>query len=125
MKSIVIADDEIDVRRWLAGELEARGYRAQPVGDGVHAILQVMEGGVHAVLMDVRMPKLNGIDALRILRRLYPEVPVILCTGHAGRGDMFEADRLGAASCLLKPLQIGPLVAILERVTPGSEAAHA
>jgi DNA-binding NtrC family response regulator len=65
--------------------------------------------------MDIRMPRLDGINALRIIRRISPHLPVIMFTGQAGQGDMLESTRLGAFTCLVKPLAIDKFVQALEQ----------
>ena len=65
--------------------------------------------------MDIRMPKLDGISALKIIRRIAPGLPVIMFTGQAGQGDMFELTRLGAFTCLVKPLAIDKLISTLNQ----------
>jgi len=106
MTQILVVDDEPDLRRYLADELSDDGYRVDTAGDGVDAVLRVIDGGIDLVLMDIRMPRLDGLNALRILRRLAPAVPVIMFTGQAGQGDMLETTRLGAKTCLLKPVNV-------------------
>lgn len=109
MPQILVVDDEPDLRRYLADELIDDGYRVDTAGDGVDAVLRVIDGGIDLVLMDIRMPRLDGLNALRILRRLAPSVPVIMFTGQAGQGDMLETTRLGAKTCLLKPVNVDRL----------------
>lgn len=123
MADMLVVEDEADLRRWLASELEESGYRVQTAADGVEATMRVLDGGVEAVPMDVRMPKLNGVDALRILRRLEPALPVIMFTGQAGQGDMLETTRLGALTCLLKPLRLDRLLDVLARARVQPEAS--
>ncbi len=109
MPQILVVDDEPDLRRYLADELTDDGYRVDTAGDGVDAVLRVIDGGIDLVLMDIRMPRLDGLNALRILRRLAPSIPVIMFTGQAGQGDMLETTRLGAKTCLLKPVNVDRL----------------
>jgi CheY-like chemotaxis protein len=66
-------------------ELQEAGFIAGTAADGVKAVLQVIGGGWDAVLMDIRMPKLDGINALKIIRRIAPHLPVIMFTGQAAR----------------------------------------
>lgn len=116
MTQILVVDDEPDLQRFIADELRDAGYQVDTASDGVEAVLRVLNGGVDAVLMDIRMPRLDGVDALRILRRIAPSVPVILWTGQAGRGDMLEATRNGAVTCLLKPVSLDRVQSILDAV---------
>lgn len=116
MSRILIVDDEPDVAEFFADELEFAGYQTDQAGNGVEAVMKFVDGGWGAVLMDIRMPKLDGVNALRIMKRLNPAVPVILFTGQAGRGDMYEATRLGAYSCLLKPVAPEKLISLLQQL---------
>lgn len=115
MAHVLIVDDEPDLRNFIAAELRDAGYQVDTASTGVEAILQVIEGGLDAVVMDVRMPHLDGLDALRILRRLAPALPIVMCTGGAGRGDMLESNRLGAITCLTKPVVIERLREVLQQ----------
>lgn len=63
--------------------------------------------------MDIRVPRLDGLNALRIIRRIAPRLPVVMFTGQAGQGDMLESTRLGAATSLLKPILIDKLETVL------------
>lgn len=75
--------------------------------------MRVLDGGFDALLMDIRMPRLDGLNALRIIRRVAPQLAVVMFTGQAGQGDMLESTRLGAATCLLKPIPIDKLESVL------------
>jgi CheY-like chemotaxis protein len=114
---ILVVDDERDVVENLIDELTFAGLQAEGAYDGVEAVLRVLEGGWDAVLMDLRMPKLDGVNALRIMRRAAPNLPVITFTGQAGQGDMHESARLGAVTCLLKPVNIDKLLELLQRLS--------
>ncbi|HRE30166.1 MAG TPA: response regulator, partial [Anaerolineales bacterium] len=102
-----------DLRSYIADELSDDGHQVDTAADGVEAVMRVIDGGVDAVVMDIRMPRLDGLNALRILRRLSPSLPVVMFTGQAGQGDMLETTRLGAVTCLLKPVNIDRLKEIL------------
>lgn len=69
--------------------------------------------------MDIRMPRLDGIGALRIIKRINPHLPVVTFTGQAGQGDMAESTRLGAYTCLLKPVKIEHLLQVIGTATLG------
>ena len=114
MPRILVIDDEPDVVENLIDELTFAGWEAGGAYDGVEAVLKVLDGGWDAVLMDLRMPRL--VNALRIMRKAAPQVPVITFTGQAGQGDMHESARLGAVTCMLKPVNIDKLLQLLQRV---------
>ena len=94
------------------------GFATGDAYNGVEAVLKVLDDKPDAVLMDIRMPKLDGLGALRIIRRIAPEVPVVMFTGQAGQGDMLESTRLGAFSCLSKPLAIEKVINTLRQAMP-------
>ncbi|MDY6875016.1 MAG: response regulator [Chloroflexota bacterium] len=116
MAHILIVDDEPDVVEFLAEELELAGWETGTASNGVEGVLRVLDGGWDALLMDIRMPELDGINALRIIRRITPDLPVVTFTGHAGRGEMLESTRLGARACLLKPITMDKLIETIRQV---------
>jgi DNA-binding NtrC family response regulator len=115
MTRILIVDDEQDLADFLASELQTVGFSTATASNGVEAVLQVLEGGWDGVVMDIRMPKLDGIGALRIMKRISATLPIIMFTGQAGQGDMLETARLGAFTCLSKPLNIDKLIDTLQQ----------
>ena len=115
MAHILIVDDESDLAGYLADELSMSGFTTGTAPNGVEAVLKVLDGGWDGIVMDIRMPKLDGIGALRIVRRVAPQLPVIMFTGQAGQGDMLESTRLGAFTCLVKPLAIDKLINALNQ----------
>ena len=123
MPSLLIVDDEPDLAQFIADELEAAGFRTGTAHDGVEAVMRVIDGGWDGVLMDIRMPKLDGINALRLMRRIAPGLPVIMFTGQAGQGDMLETTRLGAFTCLAKPVSTQKLLDTLGQVVGAPAAA--
>lgn len=125
MPRILIVDDENDLADYLAGELKTSGFATGTASNGVEAVLQVLDGGWDSVVMDIRMPKLDGINALKIIRRIAPRLPVIMFTGQAGQGDMLESTRLGAFTCLAKPIMIDKLIGTLNQALAREATAPA
>jgi DNA-binding NtrC family response regulator len=125
MHRILIVDDEQDVLDHLAGELGRSNWETGRAENGVEAVLKVMDGGWDIVLMDIRMPHLNGVNALRIIKRINPALPVIMFTGQAGQGDMLDSKRLGAYACLLKPIDFERLMSTLEACLAGTVSVQA
>lgn len=118
MSRILIVDDERDLVEFISQELQDAGWESGGAYDGVDAVLKVFEGGWDAVLMDIRMPHLDGINALRIMKRIDPKLPVLMFTGQAGHGDMARSTRLGAFTCLLKPVATEKLLDKLRQALP-------
>jgi two-component system, NtrC family, response regulator AtoC len=106
MKRILVVDDEKELAEIVAEQLSNSGYITGVAFDGVEAILSILDHDWDIVLLDIRMPKLDGINALRIIRRIAPELAVINFTGQAANADMVEAIKLGAYACLLKPIRL-------------------
>lgn len=115
MTRILVVDDESDLVDYLAAELQFTGFQTDTANNGVEAVLKVLDHTPDIILMDVRMPKLDGINALKIIRRIAPELPVLMFTGQAGQGDMYEATRLGAFTCLLKPVAVEDLLSVIRQ----------
>jgi DNA-binding NtrC family response regulator len=122
MTRILVVDDEQDLVDHVVNLVQRQGWEAGSAYDGVEAVLKVFEGGWDAVIMDIRMPVLGGLGALKIIHRHDPDLPVVLYTGQAGQGDMMSAYRAGAYACLLKPVDGGQLTkAIKEALTRPSQ----
>lgn len=116
MPRILIVDDEKDVVDYIREELKIAGYKTGAAYDGVEAVLLVLDGGWDVVMMDIRMPKLDGINALRIMRRVAPEIPVVIFTGQAGHGEMINSTKLGAFACLMKPISPDNLALTMNKI---------
>lgn len=114
MVRILVTDDDDNMSAYLQEEFSLQGWETVIVSNGVEAVLRVVDEVWDAVVMDVRMPNLNGIDALRIIQRIKPEIPVLILTGQANRRVIYEADRYGAFRCLVKPIEPETLVEALK-----------
>ena len=115
MKHVLVVDDDPDILEYLSKELLDSGYKTGTASDGVQAVLSILENEWHAVIMDIRMPKLDGIGALQIIRRVAPHLPVIMNTGQADQIDVLETKRLGAYTCLFKPIIPDHMFRVLEQ----------
>jgi two-component system cell cycle response regulator CpdR len=109
MKRILVADDDNDLREFLSDELSNAGYQVTAVRNGADAVVEAVEGRYDLVLMDMYMPGLDGMQAIRVLRKTSPRLPVIGLTGYVGRGYMSEAMTYNV-TCLSKPVKINELL---------------
>lgn len=110
MSKILVAEDEADLRNFLRDELASQQFTVMAVGNGADAIVAAAEDRFDLYLLDMFMPGLDGIQVIRVLRKLTPQIPILGLTGHVGRGYMAQASGYGI-TCLSKPVQIDQLVA--------------
>lgn len=107
--NILIAEDDRNFGKVLKTELLEEGYTIELVNDGVEAVLRCIEGQYDFLVFDIKMPKLDGINALRIIKRINPRIPAVTISGNAGSGEMAESVRVGAIRCLTKPFELSQL----------------
>lgn len=116
-RSIVIVDDDPNFCTTLGDILQTRGFGVTKVTDPRDLMERVRADG-EAVLLDMKLDNINGLDVLKEIRGLYPELPVILVTGF--REEMASAIdaamKIGAYTCLYKPFQIEELLQVLTKV---------
>src|SRR5258706_13295892 len=101
---ILVADDEEDLRTFLAETLERAGYEVTQVGDGAAAVRAAREEPFDIVLTDLRMPGTDGMTVVRTVRTEQPDVEVIVLTAFGDVSTAVEAMKLGAFDYLEKPL---------------------
>jgi DNA-binding response OmpR family regulator len=106
---ILLAEDDKNFGTILKGELEEESYCVDLVCNGVEAVLNFIGKHYDFVLLDLRMPRLSGTDALRIIKNINPSVPAIAFSGNAGSSEMAETLQCGAIKCFSKPFAIAQL----------------
>ncbi len=100
---ILLVDDEANVRTVFSDVLKRAGYRVKLVEDGHEAIKELEQKTYNLALVDLRMPKMGGIQVLESLKKIKPELPVIIYTGYGSVTTAVEAMRKGASNYLSKP----------------------
>jgi DNA-binding response OmpR family regulator len=103
-KTILIVDDETNVRLMLCTALESAGYSVIEAEDGQAALKRLRDAACALVLLDLKMPRMDGMELLRQLRAEGNAVPVIMLTAHGSIHDAVEAMKLGAIDFLTKPI---------------------
>ncbi len=101
---VLIVDDEDSTREYLSMMLEREGYEVSAVADGKKALKLDSQESFDAVITDIQMPGMGGMEILSALRECDPLLPVIIITGHASQESAIEALNLGAFYYLLKPV---------------------
>lgn len=111
---VLIADDEPDFCAMLADYFSPHGIEVVEAADGFEALLHVTRGGLDAVLLDLRMPRLGGIDALRRIRAFDPTLAVIVVTAAIEPELHRQSRTLGARAVFQKPVALPELLAMLQ-----------
>lgn len=114
---ILVVDDEEAFRSALSERLRVRGLDTTAVGTGREAIEKIKKTRYDVILLDIKMPGMNGIEALAEIKKINPFLEVIILTGHASVDAAVEITKLEGYDYLLKPC---PLDELLEKI----EKAH-
>lgn len=126
MARVLLADDDVELSEMLTEYLEREGFSVAAVHDGEAAARLAVEGGFQIVVLDVMMPRVDGIEALRRIRQS-SRVPVIMLTARGDDVDRIVGLELGADDYVTKPCTPRELTArlraILRRVQPQAEDA--
>ncbi|MEO1438039.1 MAG: sigma-54 dependent transcriptional regulator [Bacteroidota bacterium] len=110
MAKILIVDDEKSIRRTLRDILEFEKYKVDEAGDGLEAIVKLKKDKFDVVIMDIKMPKMDGMEALERVQILAPDTPVIMISGHGSIGTAVEAVKKGAFDYIAKPPDLNRLL---------------
>ncbi len=102
-KQVLVADDEDNLRRVLRAQLQHDGYEVHCVGDGEAVLQALAEHHIDVLITDLRMPKLDGMQVLKVASERFPNVPVIMITAHGTVDTAVEALKLGAFDYVTKP----------------------
>jgi two-component system OmpR family response regulator len=107
---VLLVDDEEDFRTTLAKRMAKRKVEVAEAESGLAAVELLQNGVFDVVVLDVRMPGMDGIETLRRIKAIRPLVEVIMLTGHASVESGIEGMRLGAFDYLMKPCEINELL---------------
>ncbi|HVU87095.1 MAG TPA: response regulator [Pirellulales bacterium] len=102
--NLLITDDDLGFRETLRGVLEPQGFRTFMASDGEEALDVVRREEVHLVLLDMHMPRLTGLETLRLLKEIKVILPCIILSANADDALREEARRANAFSVLSKPV---------------------
>jgi DNA-binding NtrC family response regulator len=105
-KKILVVDDEKHIRDSCIKLLQRKRYDAEGAGSGAEALEMIGKNPYDLVLLDVRMPGMDGIEVLRRAKELVPDILVLILTGHGTIDTANEALELGAAGFIRKPIAI-------------------
>jgi two-component system, NtrC family, nitrogen regulation response regulator NtrX len=121
MAKILIVDDEIPIRRTLREILEFEQYDVDEASDGLEAVSKVQKTKYDVVIMDIKMPKMDGIEALERLQILSPETPVVMVSGHGNIETAVDAVKKGAFDYISKPPDLNRMLITIRNAMEKSE----
>ena len=113
---IVVVEDEPAIRRGVSDALRLSGYEVTEAADGAVGLREAGGAGVDLVLLDIMLPKRDGLEVLSELRRTNPTRPVILLTARGSEDDRVRGLKMGADDYVVKPFSAKELIARVEAI---------
>jgi CheY-like chemotaxis protein len=112
---ILVIDDEQGIRDLLAQELKFAGYEVTTAADGTRALEQVRGGPFQLALCDISMPDMSGLEVLAAIRKIQPDMEVLMMTGFGTVETAVLAMKMGAYDFVQKPFDLGEILALIEK----------
>jgi DNA-binding NtrC family response regulator len=118
-ESILVVDDDPGFCRTIKDILQEKGYRVETEMNAANVMDRMNLNYKLAVVLDLKLGNVNGLEVLKEIRAAYPSKPVILVTGYSQEmtASIAKGEEIGAYACLYKPLEIDRLVDIIEEVS--------
>ena len=121
---ILHIDDDHAVAKVLAGLLGQVGYHVDHVASGPAGLAHIEQRGADLVILDLRMPEMDGMEVLSVLDERRPDLPVIMLTAHGTVPTAVDAMRRGAADFILKPFDRDELIYAVDKALAFSERSR-
>jgi two-component system nitrogen regulation response regulator NtrX len=122
MAKILIADDEKSIRKTLREILEYESYKVDEASDGAQAFAMLKDGDYDCALLDIKMPKMDGMEVLEKTKGTDCETPIIMISGHGTVENAVEATKKGAYDFIQKPPDLNRLLVTVQQRTRESYA---
>lgn len=103
---LLVVDDQAGVRRLLGEALCDEGYKVETASSGTEAIKMISAVNPSLILLDIKMPVMNGLETLEGIRRIYPDVPVVMMTAYGELDIVIEAKKRGVKHYINKPFDL-------------------
>jgi DNA-binding NtrC family response regulator len=120
-KRVLLVDDEPGLVSAVVKRLRLRSIDAYGVTSSLDALAEMAKNRFDVAIVDVRMPDIGGLELLQRFRRRYPDIAVILMSGHGSVENREEGERLGAFAYLQKPVEIDDLVGMIQKAASQDE----
>lgn len=120
---ILVVDDDPAVRRLLSQALELEGYSVVIASDGEEALRELPGAAPEVVVLDIMMPRMNGLDVLERIRRdpATATLPVILLTARSSKEDVWDGWQRGVDYYMTKPFDVEELLRFIQHVLEGGD----
>jgi DNA-binding NtrC family response regulator len=113
MAKILIVDDDKSIRKTLRDILEFEKYDIDEAADGLECVVKIKQNHYDVIIMDVKMPRMDGMEAIDKIQAIHPELPVIMISGHGNIDTAVEAVKKGAFDFIQKPPDLSRLLITL------------
>ena len=113
MAKILIVDDDKSIRKTLRDILEFEKYVVEEAADGLECIVKLKQSPVDVIILDVKMPRMDGMEAIEKIQNLCPDTPVVMISGHGNIDTAVEAVKKGAFDFIQKPPDLNRLLITL------------
>ncbi len=113
---ILLVDDQLEEIEVIKDIFEDRGYKVSMARDGRDAIEKVEKNGYNIAIIDIKMPVINGVETLRKIKEIKPQLPVVMITGYTLKELIKEALKINAYTCLYKPFDIKEVIRVINEV---------
>lgn len=117
MYNILLVEDEENFGRLLKEELEEHGYSITWLRNGVDGVLAALDNRFDVLIVDMVMPDMSGINTIRIIKKIIPDIGIVSCSGKVEKDIMIDSIMKGATACLNKPFTISQMVSQIKWVT--------
>jgi len=113
---ILLVDDEVEFVETLCERLSLRGYNVKAVSSSLEAVPLIYSFSPNLVILDIKMPEMNGIEFLKLIKKINPSIDVIMLTAFGNMNFVEESMESGAIEYIIKPIDIKELIIKIERV---------
>lgn len=114
---ILVVDDDPDMRFIMVRALEKLGYQVEAVEDGLTAIKATASQKFHLALVDIKMPGMGGLETIKAIRQISPQMPILIVTGSPDWPD--PQLRAATQGCIYKPFRLEQLRSTVEKILEG------
>lgn len=120
MPAVIMVVDDVPANVKLLGEiLRAHGYQVQAFTDGAQALTAAAASPPDLILLDIMMPRMNGLEVLKQVRQIAPRVKIVMITAFGDVGSYLDSMELGACEYVNKPFETAELLQMIHKVTAG------